>query len=181
MYLGDSPSLVNNKRKPFKGTIDYFAMFNHSLEESFIKEISKNQGLGLTESFGDYIAPHTLAICLDMRTATYSTVFDLTGKKRHGQVKDCNKVEINQSQESIEIPIPWRRESVFELLWHKENGFYENKWTWTDTRKNQIHFYNKVLLGKSDYKRDGIDNVRYDLLSDTEMSDYHFLSVELWK
>lgn len=181
MYLGDSPSLVNNKRKPFKGTIDYFAMFNHSLEESQIKEISKNQGLGLTESFGDYIAPHTLAICLDMRTATYSTVFDLTGKKRHGQVKDCNKVEINQSQESIEIPIPWRRESVFELLWHKENGFYENKWTWTDTRKNQIHFYNKVLLGKSDYKRDGIDNVRYDLLSDTEMSDYHFLSVELWK
>ena len=181
MYLGDSPSLVNNKRKPFKGTIDYFAMFNHSLEESQIKEISKNQGLGLTESFGDYIAPHTLAICLDMRTATYSTVFDLTGKKRHGQVKDCSKVEINQSQESIEIPIPWRRESVFELLWHKENGFYENKWTWTDTRKNQIHFYNKVLLGKSDYKRDGIDNVRYNLLSDTEMSDYHFLSVELWK
>lgn len=181
MYLGDSPSLVNNKRKPFKGTIDYFAMFNHSLEESQIKEISKNQGLGLTESFGDYIAPHTLAICLDMRTATYSTVFDLTGKKRHGQVKDCNKVEINQSQESIEIPIPWRRESVFELLWHKENGFYENKWTWTDTRKNQIHFYNKVLLGKSDYKRDGIDNVRYDLLTDIEMSDYHFLSVELWK
>ena len=66
-----------------------------------------------------------------------------------------------------------------ELLWHKENGFYENKWTWTNTRKNQLHFYNKVLKEKSGYKRDGIDNVRYDLLSDTEMKDYHFISVEL--
>jgi len=181
MYLGDSPSLVNNKRRPFKGTIDYFAMFNHSLEESQVKEICKNKSMGLTESFGDYIAPHTLSVCFDMKTSTYSSVFDLSGKKRNAEVKDCSRVPIEQSVEEIEIPIPWRRESTFELLYHKENGFYENKWTWTDTRKNQIHFYNKVLTGKSDYKRDGIDNVRYDLLSDTEMTDYHFLSVDLWK
>jgi hypothetical protein len=181
MYLGNSPSLEHNGRRPFKGTIDYFALFNHSLEESQIKEISENKSMGLTESFGYYIAPHTLSVCLDMKMSTYSQIFDISGKKRNAEVKDCNRVPINQSVKEIEIPIPWRRESTFELLYHKENGFYENKWTWTDTRKNQIHFYNKVLAGHSDYKRDGIDNVRYDILSDTQMSDYHFLSVDLWK
>ncbi len=179
IYLGASPSLEHNGRRPFKGTIDYFGLFNHSLEEAQIKEISTNRAMGLTESYGDYVAPHTLEICYDMKTSTYSNLFDLSGKKRHGEVMDCNKEPIDQSSEFIEIPIPWRRESTFELLYHKENGFYENKWTWTDTRKNQLQFYNKVLKEKSGWKRDGIDNVRYNLLSDTEMESYHFISVEL--
>jgi len=183
MYLGDSPSLEFNNRRPFGGTIDYFAIFNHSLEEAQVKEISTNKSMGLTESFGDYIAPHTLEVCYDMKTATYSTIPDLSGnrKGRNAEVKDCDKVPIHQASDFMKIPIPWRRDSMFELLYHKENGFYENKWTWTDTRKNQLHFYNKVLKGKSDYKRDGIDNVRFKLLSDTKMDDYYFISVELWK
>ena len=135
--------------------------------------------MGLTEAYGDYVAPHTLEMCYDMKNATYSEVHDITQRKRTAEVKDCGKVLINQVDDFIEIPVPYRRESTFKLLYHKENGFYENKWTWTETRKNQLHFYNKVLKGKSDYKRDGIDNVRYDLLSDTKMDDYHFISVEL--
>ena len=179
IYLGNSPSLEYNNRRPFKGTIDYFALYNHSLEEAQIKEISKNRGMGLTESYGDYIAPHTLEMCYDMKASTYSQVYDLSGKGRVADVYDCSRTEVDQATQFIEIPIPWRRESTFELLYHKENGFYENKWTWTDTRKNQLHFYNKVLKGKSDYKRDGIDNIRFDLLSDTQMDEYHFISVEL--
>jgi len=179
MYLGLSPSLKHNHRRPFKGTIDYFALFNHSLEEGQIKEISKNKNLGLAESFGNYIAPHTLEVCYDMRASNNKTVFDLSGNDRHGEIIDCNRVPIDMVDDFIEIPVPFRRESTFELLPHKENGFYENKWTWTDTRKNQLYFYNKVLGGKTDYKRDGIDNVRYEQLSDIEINDYHFLSVEL--
>jgi len=179
IYLGDSPSLQYNQRRPFKGTIDYFALFNHSLEEAQIKEISKNEGMGLIESYGDYIAPHTLEMCYDMKNSTFSELYDTSHRREIAEIKDCDRHQINQVNEFVEIPIPWRRESTFELLYHKENGFYENKWTWTETRKNQLHFYNKVLKGKSDYKRDGIDNVRYDLLSDTKMDDYHFISVEL--
>ena len=181
MYLGNSPSLVYNGRRPFKGTIDYFALFNHSLEEAQIKEISKNRGMGLTESYGDYVAPHTLEVCYDMKASTCSQIYDLSGKGRNADVYECSRIEMNQSSEFIEIPIPWRRESTFELLYHKENGFYENKWTWTETRKNQLHFYNTVLKGKSDYKRDGIDNVQFELLSDTFVNDYYFISVELCK
>lgn len=179
IYLGDSPSLEHNKRRPFKGIIDYFAIFNHSLEEGQIKQITSDKFYGLTESFGDYTAPHTLEVCYDMKSSTYSTVFDLSGKKRHGEVKDCNREKIQQVDDFVEIAVPYRRDSTFELLPHKENGFYENKWTWTDTRKNQLYFYNKVLKGKTDYKRDGLDNIRYDLLSDTKMDEYYFISVEL--
>ena len=181
MYLGNSPSLEYNNRKAFAGTVDYLAVFNHSLEESQIKEISKNKSMGLTESYGDYIAPHTLEVCYDMKTANYSGIPDLSGKGRNAEVMDCGKVPIQQADKFMKIPVPWRRDSTFELLYHQENGFYENKWTWTETRKNQLHFYNKVLKGKSDYKRDGIDNVRFELLSDTFVNNYHFISVELWK
>ena len=179
IYLGNSPSLEYNLRRPFKGTIDYFALFNHSLEEAQIREISNNKGMGLTEAYGDYIAPHTLEMCYDMKNATYSEIYDITLRKRTAEVKDCGKVLINQVDDFIEIPVPYRRDCTFKLLFHKENGFYENKWTWTETRKNQLHFYNKVLQGKSNYKRDGVDNVKYTLLSDTKLEDYHFISVEL--
>ena len=40
-----------------------------------------------------------------MKTSTYSSVFDLSGKKRNAEVKDCNRVTIEQSVEEIEIPI----------------------------------------------------------------------------
>ena len=133
----------------------------------------------MTESYGAYVAPHTLEMCYDMRNSSLSTVLDTSHRKKEAEVKDCDRVFVNQVADFVEIPIPYRRESTFKLLYHKENGFYENKWTWTETRKNQLYFYNKVLKGKSDYKRDGVDNVRFELLSDTKMDNYYFISVEL--
>lgn len=179
-YFGNSPSLKHNKRRPFKGELDYFAIFNHSLEEAQIEEISNNKNLGLTEKFGDYVTPHTLEVCYDMKSSTNKKIFDLSGKYRDGKIIDCDRVPITDITEFVEIPVPYRRESTFELLPHKENGFYENKWTWTDTRKNQLYFYNKVLKGKTNYKRDGIDNVRFELLNDVHVNnEYHFISAEL--
>ena len=61
------------------------------------------------------------------------------------------------------------RSSKFKLLFHEDNGFYENKWIYTETRKNQIKFYNKVLNGKTNWRRDGVDTLRYTELSDNIM------------
>lgn len=179
LYIGLSPSLVHNKRIPFKGTVDYFAIFNHSLEESQIEEISNNINFGLMEAFGNYVAPHTLEICYDMKISTNQKVLDLSGNNRDGEVIDCDRVAINMASEYIEIAVPYRRECSFELLEHKENGFYDNKWNWTHTRKNQLYFFNKVLAGKTNYKRDGIDTLRYKLISDNYINGYHFMSVEI--
>ena len=40
---------------------------------------------------------------------------------------------------------------------------------YTETRKNQIKFYNKVLNGKTNWRRDGVDTLRYTELSDNIM------------
>ena len=139
IYLGNSPSLEHNKRRPFKGTIDYFALFNHSLESTQIKEISTNTGLGLTESYGAYVAPHTLEMCYDMRNSSLSTIIDTSHRKKIAEVKDCDRVFVNQVADFVEIPIPYRRESTFKLLYHKENGLL------SDTKMDNYYFISVEL------------------------------------
>ena len=36
--------------------------------------------------------------------------------------------------------VPWRKEGRFLLLPHADNGFYENKWIYTETRKIKLDF-----------------------------------------
>jgi hypothetical protein len=106
-------------------------------------------------------------------------IYDISGKENHAEVFHCDRVSIDNVTSFEEVAIPWRRESTFELLYHKDNGFYENKWTYTETRKNQIKYYNEVLGGKTEWRRDGLDSIKYKLLSDTFLNGYHFLSCEL--
>ena len=96
-------SLINAKRE--NNPWEHY-LFGQALTEAQIKEISTNRAMGLTESYGDYVAPHTLEICYDMKTSTYSDLYDLSVKKRHAEVKDCNKEPIDQSSEFIEIEVP---------------------------------------------------------------------------
>jgi hypothetical protein len=179
IHLGNSPSFKYNNRIPYKGVIDYFAYFNHSLEDAQIKEISDNKYLGLTEAFGNYVAPHTLVGCYDMKIGTNHIVYDISGNNKNGSVYHCNRVSVKDVNDFIEIPIPYRRNSTFKLLDHPNNGFYENKWIYTETRKNQIYFYNNVLQGKTKWKRDGYDNCKYTELSYTPIGNYHHVAAEL--
>jgi hypothetical protein len=59
---------------------------------------------------------------------------------RHQIYKDLqdhhfNRVATHHIEDFKEVPIPWRRESTFKLLPHADNGFYENKWTYTEKKK----------------------------------------------
>ena len=51
----------------------------------------------------------------------------------------------------------------------RDNGFYENKWIYTETRKNQLRFYNEVLKGKTNWRRDGLENLQYKSVSDNKL------------
>ena len=178
-YIGKTSTSEYNNRRPFKGVIDYFAIFNHSLEESQIKEISTNRYMGLTDSYGDYVTPHCLEVCYDMKITKKNKLIDLSNNNNDAIINDCQKVPVVDVDLITEIKIPWRREGSFKLLPHKENGFFQNKWTYTETRKNQIRFYNEVLGGKTNWRRDGLDTLEYKELSYTDMKDYHYLSVSL--
>lgn len=178
LLLGETGS-PENKRRPFKGVIDYMATWSHSLEPGQIKALSNNLHLGVTENFEGYTNAHTLVAAYDGKISTNQKLYDISGNNLHGDVFHCDRVSVDHIEDFKEVIIPWRRESTFELLPHKDNGFYENKWTYTETRKNQVRFYNKVLKGQTNWKHEGLDTLMYDLLSDTKINGYHFLSCEL--
>lgn len=178
IILGQSGS-PDNERKPFKGVIDYVAVWNHSLEEAQLKALSEHLHMGVTENFDDYVAVHTLESAYDMKISTTKKVFDLSKRRLEGDVYKCERIPIHQKHEYMEIPVPWRRDSTFELLPHEDNGFYENKWKFTETRKNQIRFFNKVLKGKTNWTKDGLDNLRFVLMNEIENKNIHHMFVDL--
>lgn len=178
-YIGKTSTSEHNKRRPFRGVIDYFAIFNHSLEEGQVKEISENKYMGLSDSYGHYTTPHCLEVCYDMKISKKSKLIDISDNNNDAIINECKKIPVVDVDSITEIKIPWRRPGTFKLLPHTENGFFENKWLYTETRKNQIRFYNEILSGKTNWRRDGYDSLEYKEISYTNMIDYHFLSVEL--
>jgi len=178
IILGDTGS-PENKRKPFKGVIDYFALWNHSLEEGQIKSLSEKLYMGVTSEFDDYVAAHTLESVYDMKFSTWNKVFDLSKRRLEADVINCERIEVNHQYDYNELPVPWRRDSTFELLPHEDNGFYENKWTYTETRKNQVRFFNKVLKGKTNWKKDGLDTLRFVKANEINKDKYHHIFADL--
>lgn len=168
-----------NKRRAFKGVVDYVALWSHSLEEGQVEALSKNLHLGVLENFEGYTNAHSLIAAYDFKISTNKKVLDITGQSKDATVYNCDRVEVNHIEDTTDIVVPWRRESLFKLLPHKDNGFYENKWTYTETRKNQIRFYNEILKGETNWKHDGLDSLKYKVLSENELKDMHFISVEL--
>ena len=169
MYLGRPGPNSENGRRFFKGIIHQVAFWNHSLEPGQVKAIYDNLYLGVSEQFDGYSNPHCLEFQYDAKCSTYHKLFDISGNDNHGKIHHCNRISTPHTEDYQEVTIPWRRKSKFKLLFHEDNGFYENKWIYTETRKNQIKFYNKVLNGKTNWRRDGVDTLRYTELSDNIM------------
>ena len=179
-YLGRPGPNSQNGRRPFSGYINQVAIWNHSLEPGQVNAIYKNLGVGVTEGFEGYTTPHCLECAFDAKASTYHKLIDLSGKNLNGKIHHCNRISTPHTEDYQEITIPWRRTGKFNLLYHDDNGFYENKWIYTETRKNQLRFYNQVLKGKTNWRRDGIDSLKYKLMSDNKLNfgtDYGKVSV----
>ena len=169
MYLGRTLEKSENKRRAFKGLIHQFAVWNHSLEPGQVEAVYDNLYLGVSEGFEGYTTPHCLEVAYDSKASTNHLLYDLSGNKVDGKVHYCNRVQSPHTEAYQEEVIPWRRESTFKLLFHEDNGFYENKWIYTETRKNQLKFYNEVLQGETNWRRDGIETLKYKTVSDNKL------------
>ena len=159
-YLGVGDPNREHDLKYFKGHMDSFAVFNDILEDEEIKEISKNRYFGLTQNFGNYISSHTLQTYYDAKFIKDYKLIDLSGNGNDGEIINCEITEL-EFEPYKEVKIPFRRESKFGSLFHKENGFFNNKWKHKATRWNQLRFQNEVLLDDKLIKNDGLSTLEF--------------------
>ena len=59
--------------------------------------------------------------------------------------------------------------------------FMRTNGTTQKQEKNQVRFYNKVLKGKTNWRRDGMDNLDYELVSEFNKDNLTMLSCNLIK
>ena len=161
--VGQPERLVQHEQiypKYFKGYITCFAAFDDILEENEIKEISLNEHLDFNDDFGNYKSKEKLIVYYDTTMIENYQLIDLTGKGNNGIINNCEIVKLDFPKVK-EIKIPYRRDSTFTLLNHKENGFYRNKWKNIATRWNQLRFNNEVKLNDELLKSDGLSTLEF--------------------
>jgi hypothetical protein len=178
-FLGNNMKDIDNGNQ-FEGTIDYFAVFNHSLEPGQIQKISTDSAFGLTETFEGYMSSHSLEVLYDMKIGTNSKLFDLSGNNRHGEVFHCDRVPTSTSTYVTQY-LPFRRPCLFKSLSHSNNGYNHrtHKWKTTETRKNQIRFYNETSRGKVDFNKDGLSTVQWEEISNVKKDKVNYIKVSI--
>jgi hypothetical protein len=164
-YLGSAVpdrELMRNITGPkyFKGTIDFFAVWDTVLNEDEINEISTNFESNLSRDFGKYKSSYSLKVHYDAEHIKNYKLVDLSGNENYGEIVNCEIVKSNYN-EYVKLKIPFRRNSLFRLLPHTENGFYNNKWKTQATRWNQLRFHNEVTNNNELIKNDGLSTLEF--------------------
>ena len=165
IYIGISNGEKTN-RDFFSGLISNIEIYDVALTESEILEISKNPTKPKLRNFGNFKSSEFLYSQILPLLSKPDSVIDL------GQIYDVNLNNIylykgNQSFKTF-LPKPYRRNSRFKSLKHKSNSSIGNKWIHTETRKNQIRYYNEVRTEIIDFRIDGINTLRFQELSKIE-------------
>jgi hypothetical protein len=83
-----------------------------------------------------------------------------------------NNVEIEKLTQSFKtyLPKPFRRDSKFKSLKHTSNASIGNRWVHSETRKNQLKYYNDIRSGIVDYHIDGLNTLRYTQIENNVIS-----------
>jgi hypothetical protein len=94
---------------------------------------------------------------------------------------------IELTKEKIEIPhtiLPYRRDGKFKCLPHQTEGLVKiggiDKWSKGETTaRNERRYILEMQQGKINYKEDGINSIKYDLLSvDTIYNSHKMINVK---
>jgi hypothetical protein len=103
----------------------------------------------------------------DVHENTENLVLDMDMNSEH-----IINQNVNLSTEDIEIIeniIPYRREGSFYCLPHIDEGFMNGTWAKGETTaRNEKRFVTEMQQGKINYKEDGLNNLKYELIN-TEM------------
>ena len=98
-----------------------------------------------------------------------------------------NRTNVELKKEKIEIPntiLPYRRDGRFKCLPHQTEGLIKvdgiDKWAKGETTaKNEERYILQMQQGKIDYKSDGINSMKYELISiDTIYNRHKMINVK---
>jgi hypothetical protein len=159
IYIGSANGKKDN-RDFFYGNIASVEMFDIALEESEIVSIYENSLKPKMKNFGDYKSSEFLYFQLLAELSTNETCIDLAGEYK-AKLNNVELEKLNQSFRTF-LPKPHRRDSKFKSLKHKSNSSIGNHWVHSETRKNQLKYYNEVRRNILDYHIDGLNTLRYD-------------------
>jgi hypothetical protein len=159
-YIGCSTKDSKDLNNFFKGDFDQFAVFSKKLNSDEILEISKREGVVLTQNGGQYKSSKYLKLYYDTNFIKEYKLIDLSGNDNDGEISNCEIVDVEYDEYKT-ISIPYRRESTFMTLKHDNNGFENNKWRHSETRWNQLRFHNEITKNDDLIKNDGLSTLVY--------------------
>jgi hypothetical protein len=184
--IGIGATERDEDQKSFRGYVSEFGYWDKSLQPNEVKELHQSQGFSLLNDYEQYSSSDNLETYYDFKQIKLDENYKYdTGKVLNLKTNEYDALSYNcipksiQSIERKEISIPARRQSTFEMINHKPEGYLEGGWKTKSTRLNQIRFYNQVRNNETDLANDGLTSLKFTGVSKTEQDNYTFISVEL--
>ena len=184
--IGIGATERDEDQKSFRGYVSEFGYWDKQLQANEVKELHQSQGFSLLNNYEQYSSSYNLKTYYDFKYIKLkSDYFYDEGKVLNLKTNEYDALSYNcipksiQSIERKEISIPARRQSTFEMINHKPEGYLEGGWKTKSTRLNQIRFYNQVRNNETDLANDGLTSLKFTGVSKTEQDNYTFISVEL--
>ena len=145
VYLGTSPSIdENNPSKFFKGDIADVKIWDRALSHQEVVSLPNEYPL-------------------DNLIYKYN-------------IEELQKHNCEIVTEDLKVPnsiIPHRRTAKFTCLPHKDEGLVDGKWAkGENTARNERRYVLEMQKGTWDYKSDGIKQVKYELVSEEQLTPW---------
>ena len=162
----------------FYGKVCNIEIFDVSLEDSEIKELSKIPHKPKIRNIGKFKSSEFITTQLLAELSGEATCIDL-GRTYEAKLKNVYLYKLNQSFKTF-LPKPYRRNSRFKSLKHDSNSSIGNKWVHQETRINQLKYYNEVRQHQVNFRIDGLNTLMYDLKKEKDKNKkVKQISVEL--
>ena len=176
IFVGAGSDLKTNKDF-FNGLIANIEMYDVALTDEEINEISKNPIKPKLRNFGEFKSSNFLYTQILPELSTEDSCIDLSNT----HIVSLNNIYLYRDIQSFKtfLPKPHRRESRFQSLKHKTNSSFGNKWVHTETRKNQIKYYNEVRDNIDNFRIDGLNTLRFKEIKKEENNIVTKISIEL--
>ena len=153
IFLGISPELdTYDTGRYFKGDIADIKIWNTALSSNTVKNIHNE--------------------------------YPIEGLIYKWNIDGIEKNNCSVEKQEIRVPnsiVPFRRPGRFNCLPHKDEGLVDGKWAKGETTaKNERKYVLQMQQGKWDYKKDGINQVKYKLISEEVLTPWaKMLNIEL--